>query len=233
MPGCLSGTRCARTCRIADVAYSDIYAPFGILVRSSVDSSKPWQHLIWSCKALYWRARRSSEWHHPAHGKSRKESRRTGLLLASGQFLHGDRRASRRRGRSIGSADTGTLAGGVRQAFTQSTPVRFAAMRSMLYCRVPSRALGAGAGSIAVLPQALAGDTGALLVPAEARAAPPAWPAEFSWSVYRYQNYWRLPPYRCTTELYRAGRLLGPARNVLIRAVILVTCSCSDLGTGG
>jgi hypothetical protein len=52
-------------------------------------------------------------------------------------------------------------------------------MRSMLYCRVPSRALGVGAGSIAVLPQALAGDTGAFLVPAEGRAAPPKWPAEF------------------------------------------------------
>jgi hypothetical protein len=42
----------------------------------------------------------------------------------------------------------------------QSTPVRFAAMRLMIYCRVPNRALGVGAGSIAVLPQALAGDTG-------------------------------------------------------------------------
>lgn len=30
-----------------------------------------------------------------------------------------------------------------------------------------------------VLPQALAGDTGAFLVPAEARAARPTWPAEF------------------------------------------------------
>jgi len=61
----------------------------------------------------------------------------------------------------------------------QSTPVRFAAMRVMLYCRVPSRALGVGAGGIAVLPRALAGDTGAFLVPAEAHAARPAWPAEF------------------------------------------------------
>jgi hypothetical protein len=84
-----------------------------------------------------------------------------------------------------------------------------------------------------MLPRALAGGTGAFLVAAEARAARPAWPAEFSWSVYRYQNYWRRPPYRCTTELYEAGRLLAPARNVLIRAVILATCSCSDLGTGG
>jgi hypothetical protein len=49
----------------------------------------------------------------------------------------------------------------------------------MLYCREPSRALGVGAGSIAVLPQALADDTGAFLVPAEARASPPARPAEF------------------------------------------------------
>jgi hypothetical protein len=96
-------------------------------------------------------------------------------------------------------------------------------MRLMLYCRVPSRALVVGAGSIAVLPRALAGDTGAFLVPAEAHAARPAWPAELSWSVYRYQNYWRRPPYRCTTELYQAGRLLVPARNVLIRAVILAT----------
>ena len=47
-------------------------------------------------------------------------------------------------------------------------------MRLMLYCRVPSRALGVGAGSIAVLPRTLAGDTGAFLVPAEARAARPA-----------------------------------------------------------
>lgn len=38
-------------------------------------------------------------------------------------------------------------------------------MRSMLYYRVPSRALGVGAGSIAVLPQASAGDTGALFGP--------------------------------------------------------------------
>jgi hypothetical protein len=91
-------------------------------------------------QVLYWRARRSSEWHHSAHGNSRKESSRTRLSLASGQFLHGDRRVSRRRGRSIGSGDTGALAGGVRQAFAQSTPVRFAVMRSMLYCRVPSRA---------------------------------------------------------------------------------------------
>ena len=52
-------------------------------------------------------------------------------------------------------------------------------MRLMLYCRVPSRALGVGAGSIAVLPRTLAGDTGAFLVPAEARAARPAWPTEF------------------------------------------------------
>jgi hypothetical protein len=52
-------------------------------------------------------------------------------------------------------------------------------MRLMLYCRVPCRALGVGAGSIDVLPQALAGDTGAFIVPAEARAARPGRPAEF------------------------------------------------------
>jgi hypothetical protein len=143
-------------------------------------------------KALYWHARRSSERHHPAHDDSRKESRWTGPLLASG--------AVSPRG-PAGQADAEadplaqvipelSLAASARR-LPQSTPVRFAAIRLMLYGRVPSRALGAGAGSIAVLPRALAGDTGAFLVPAEPRAARPAWPAEFSWSVYRYQNYWR------------------------------------------
>ena len=99
-------------------------------------------------------------------------------MLASGQFPHEDPPGKPTPRQIYWLRDTGTLAGGVRQAFTQSTPVRFAAMRSMLYCRVPSRTLGVGTGSIAVLPQPLAGDTGAFLVPAEARAAPPTWPAE-------------------------------------------------------
>jgi len=38
------------TCRIADVAYSDIYAPFGILIRSPIDLSTLWRHLIWPCR---------------------------------------------------------------------------------------------------------------------------------------------------------------------------------------
>jgi hypothetical protein len=43
--GMISAATGVRSCRIAGVAHSDIYAPFGILIRSSVDSSTPWQHL--------------------------------------------------------------------------------------------------------------------------------------------------------------------------------------------
>ena len=80
---------------------------------------------------------------------------------------------------SFGSGDTGRIAGGVRQAFAaiDAGEVRRDEVNALL--RVPSRALGAGAGSIAMLPRALAGDTGAFLVPAGPRAARPAWSAEF------------------------------------------------------
>jgi hypothetical protein len=74
-----------------------------------------------------------------------------------------------------------------------------------------------------VLLQALAGDTGAFLVPAEARAAPPAWPAEFRGQYTGIKAIGaglRIDVQRSYT---RPGVYLGPARNVLIRVIILTT----------
>ena len=130
-------------------------------------------------KDLYWHSRCSSEQHHPAHDNSGKRVRRTGPFTSFRAVSTGTRRASRCRGRSIGSGDTGTTAGGVRRAFAaiDAGEVRRDEGNALLpgaLSRVRGRCRG-----IAVLPRALAGDTGAFIVPAEAHAARPAWPAEF------------------------------------------------------
>jgi hypothetical protein len=105
-------------------------------------------------------------------------------------------------------------------------------MRSMLYCRVPSRTLAVGAGSIAVLPQALAGDTGAFLVSAEARAAPPTWPAELRsqyTGIKAIGAGLRIDVQRSYTRL----GVCSPGPECPDSSCHISYRSCSDLGTGG
>jgi len=81
-----------------------------------------------------------------------------------------------------------------------------------------------------VLPQAFAGDTGAFLVPAEARAAPPACPAEFRGQYTGIKAIGvglRIDVQRSYT---RPGACSRPVRNVLIRAVILSTVAVRITG---